>query len=509
MTSSNLTKREEAIASFDEGQRQTLLQILLDSSPYTGERFFTVLAQSVKSLFSVRFCCVSEVLPSLERTRAYYLHGDLPALDQFKYGLNGPCELVVEHGQTLYAEGIKQQFPTDPLLRDFDAESCIGVPLRSRSGDVIGVLMILHDQRVRDTNVLSSFLEAVAPRVAAELERRQREVTLARNEAKLRLLQENSRDAFFYYELLPQPHLDYVNPAIEEITSYPPEAFLANPAIAIELIHEDDREKFRERFLAGDEEPLTVRIVRPDGQVRWLEYRNFAFLNDSGEVTAIGGTIRDTTAHLEDTQHRELSEQYRIALLEALPDTLLRLNADGRVLDYVSQGEERMMPELQGDATSQSIDRLLPAAFVGPILRVTHAALRSGTLQRLEFDAILDNQSMTYEARCRPFREKEVLLILRDITAITWHAGEADRRRFREELDDKIERKQANIYGLTYREMSILHLIVEGQADKQIAESLGISTYTVNKHVGNILGKMEAASRTEAGVRAVKEGLVS
>ena len=45
-------------------------------------------------------------------------------------------------------------------------------------------------------------------------------------------------------------------------------------------------------------------------------------------------------------------------------------------------------------------------------------------------------------------------------------------------------------------------------ADKQIADALGISMYTVNKHVGNVLGKMNAVSRTEAGVRAVKEGLL-
>ena len=38
--------------------------------------------------------------------------------------------------------------------------------------------------------------------------------------------------------------------------------------------------------------------------------------------------------------------------------------------------------------------------------------------------------------------------------------------------------------------------------------STGISIFTVNKHVGNILGKMNAASRTEAGVRAIKESLL-
>ena len=37
---------------------------------------------------------------------------------------------------------------------------------------------------------------------------------------------------------------------------------------------------------------------------------------------------------------------------------------------------------------------------------------------------------------------------------------------------------------------------------------LGISPRTAETHVANILGKMGAASRTEAGVRALREGLI-
>ena len=108
-----------------------------------------------------------------------------------------------------------------------------------------------------------------------------------------------------------------------------------------------------------------------------------------------------------------------------------------------------------------------------------------------------------------PFGEDEVLLILRDFTAIKWHEGETERRRYRDELDQKVEQRiKTNPYGLTYRELTILHLVAEGSADKQIAETLGISIYTVNKHVGNILSKMNAASRTEAGVRGIREGLL-
>ena len=87
---------------------------------------------------------------------------------------------------------------------------------------------------------------------------------------------------------------------------------------------------------------------------------------------------------------------------------------------------------------------------------------------------------------------------------------EAQLQQAREELEGKVEREMVrkNPYRLTFREFTILHFIAAGRADKEIARELGISPLTVHKHVANILGKMNAASRTEAGVRALREGLV-
>ena len=80
----------------------------------------------------------------------------------------------------------------------------------------------------------------------------------------------------------------------------------------------------------------------------------------------------------------------------------------------------------------------------------------------------------------------------------------------REELEGRAERRleQGESYGLTFREWTVLYLVAEGKADKEIAVVLGIRPLTVSKHVSNILGKMDAHSRTEAGTRAVREGLL-
>ena len=61
---------------------------------------------------------------------------------------------------------------------------------------------------------------------------------------------------------------------------------------------------------------------------------------------------------------------------------------------------------------------------------------------------------------------------------------------------------------LTDRETAVLRLVVAGQRNKEIAAELRISENTVKFHLRNILGKLQAGSRTEVAARAVREGLV-
>ena len=70
----------------------------------------------------------------------------------------------------------------------------------------------------------------------------------------------------------------------------------------------------------------------------------------------------------------------------------------------------------------------------------------------------------------------------------------------REELEIKVEAEmlRGTAYGLTFRELTVLHKVAAGRSDKEIGNELGISPLTAQKHVSNILAKMQAASRTEA-----------
>jgi two-component system, NarL family, nitrate/nitrite response regulator NarL len=61
---------------------------------------------------------------------------------------------------------------------------------------------------------------------------------------------------------------------------------------------------------------------------------------------------------------------------------------------------------------------------------------------------------------------------------------------------------------LTGREREVLTLLVEGLTQKEIARQLSISFRTVGKHIEHILAKLDAHTRTQAVVRAVRERLV-
>jgi DNA-binding NarL/FixJ family response regulator len=61
---------------------------------------------------------------------------------------------------------------------------------------------------------------------------------------------------------------------------------------------------------------------------------------------------------------------------------------------------------------------------------------------------------------------------------------------------------------LTARERQVLVLIAKGLTNRAIADALAISDRTVDRHVSNILTKLDLASRSAATAYAYEHGLV-
>ena len=69
--------------------------------------------------------------------------------------------------------------------------------------------------------------------------------------------------------------------------------------------------------------------------------------------------------------------------------------------------------------------------------------------------------------------------------------------------------RAAEALGISPRELEVLRLLAQGKSNREIADRLVITELTVRTHVSNILSKLHLASRTQAALYALKEGLAS
>lgn len=74
---------------------------------------------------------------------------------------------------------------------------------------------------------------------------------------------------------------------------------------------------------------------------------------------------------------------------------------------------------------------------------------------------------------------------------------------------DSIEPAPEVAGDLTAREVEVLRMLAEGLANKEIAAQLGVTDHTIKFHISSILGKLGAATRTEAVTLGVRRGLIS
>lgn len=115
----------------------------------------------------------------------------------------------------------------------------------------------------------------------------------------------------------------YVNPAFAVICGCTCEEFQRDPHSFRRLIHPDDKERVMQACFdtssCGDVEER-FRIVRPDGSVRWVQFRTVALRDPSGCGTRIASFLEDVTRRVETEElQRSLEAQLRqVQKLEAI-----------------------------------------------------------------------------------------------------------------------------------------------------------------------------------------------
>jgi len=120
---------------------------------------------------------------------------------------------------------------------------------------------------------------------------------LQESESRYRRLAENAPDVIYRISLFPKRCCEYVNPAVEQMTGYPPEEYYRNPDLLDQIVHPDDRTPRRQsaNLAVHCLEPQEVRWISKNGQITWTEQRNIPIRDRDGRIVALEGIARDIT----------------------------------------------------------------------------------------------------------------------------------------------------------------------------------------------------------------------
>ncbi len=195
-----------------------------------------------------------------------------------------------------------------------------------------------------------------------------------------------------------------------------------------------------------------------------------------------------------------------VALLGSKPDIeIVGLAADGREAAELARTLrpdvvllDLMMPRQDGLTTIPQLlrdrpeTRILVLTSFGQDEQI-FAAIKAGALGYLLKDS----------------SAQELVRAIRDVARgeLTLHPAIA--RRLLGEVNRPAAPAAASGGTLTERELEVLRLLAEGLSNQAIARKLTLSERTVGAHVSHILKKLHVASRTQAALYAIREGLAS
>ncbi len=273
-------------------------------------------------------------------------------------------------------------------------------------------------------------------------ERKQAEEALRTSEERLRQVFASISDHIYVTEYTPtgQHFNRYLSP-IDTLTGYPLEKLMADWSFwPSTLIHPDDRAKAAdqvERFAQGQNSELEYRMIRADGRIVWVRDSGRVVQDPRSQSLFVYGVVSDITARKQAEDALRQSEARQRALLEAIPDLILRISRDGTYLDCKPARDlDTILPT--SDLIGKKIFEVLPFEVAQQRLQYIEQTLQTGTVQTVEYQLQWDGDQIRHqEARFVTSGEDEVLLIVRDVTERK--LAEQALRQTRDELAARVE----------------------------------------------------------------------
>ncbi|HST62390.1 MAG TPA: PAS domain S-box protein, partial [Longimicrobium sp.] len=253
------------------------------------------------------------------------------------------------------------------------------------------------------------------------------EEALRTSEERFRQLAEHIDAVFYVNDGADLAHTTYVSPAYERLWGRSRESLFAAPRSWTDAVHPDDQARVRAALAVQVEAGYDVeyRIVRPDGEVRWIHDRSFAIPDADGRIYRYAGIAEDVTARRAAEAALRVSEQRYRELFEGMPVGLYRTAPDGRLLDVNSALATALGFRDRASLLAAEVDDL-----------VADPADRREWRRRIDADGVVRDFEMLNR------RRDGALIWLRD-SARAVRGPDGAVRHYDGVLEDVTERKQA------------------------------------------------------------------
>jgi PAS domain S-box-containing protein len=281
------------------------------------------------------------------------------------------------------------------------------------------------------------------------------------------------------YRLGPNPGIDFVSPSSLPILGYRPEEFYESPALGLEIVHPDDRQRLARECARDPEAPFVGRAIRKDGEVRWIERRQSMVTERRTRRAYLEATLRDVTLQQEAAEALRESEDRWQAVFDAAQDVFLLADdertvvaANAAAADFFGVPVEEIVGCKVDEFTTNNTEQRWAAMLRDGSLRVETVWRRPDGGERCV--------RVSATANVAPGRH---LAVAHDITT--------------------------QDHGLTQRQIEILQLLAEGKSTRQIAEELYLSGTTVRNHIARLLANLGVHTRVQAVVAGNRLGLIN
>ncbi|NES64552.1 MAG: EAL domain-containing protein [Okeania sp. SIO2D1] len=383
---------------------------------------------------------------------------------------------------------LETRFREPKLLRDHGIVSGISVIIPgSEKQKPYGILGIHTKMKWWFTQDDVYFLQAVANALGTAIERQKTQDSLRSSEEQFRQITENIREVF-WITTLDKSESIYVSPTYEYVWGRSITNLDEWRETVINSIHPLDRDGFilnDEKQRRGESTNDEYRIVRPDGEIRWIWSRAFPVRNRlTGEIYRTAGIFEDITERkqieLALFQEKELAE----ITLKSIGDGVIATDDKGNV-DYLNPIAERLT------GWDLSAAKGLPLAEIfqifderdrTPMESPVDQVFREGEIVELANHTLLmahDGQEYAIEDSAAPIKTEDneilgVVLVFRDVTdkrklrnQIFWQAqhdsltGLLNRREFEKYLESSLVdvNKSNQVHTLAYIDLDRFKIV--------------------------------------------------